>query len=101
MSFRSFVYYSIAIVTIIAIVAGCGRSYPPDVAESLSAAGNNRAELEKVIDHYKASGDSLKLDAAYFLIGNMEGHCYATYRLVDSSGIVFYNMLFLKDMLGD
>lgn len=34
-------------------------------------AGNNRGELEKVINHYKNQEDSLKLEAAYFLIKNM------------------------------
>lgn len=41
------------------------------VKEALSLAGNNRAELEKVLEHYKE--DSLKLAAARFLIGNMPG----------------------------
>jgi hypothetical protein len=38
----------------------------------LDAAGDNRKELEKVIDHYKSTGDEEKLKAAYFLIGNMD-----------------------------
>lgn len=38
---------------------------------ALSLAGENRAELEKVLDHY--SDDSLKLEAARFLIENMPG----------------------------
>lgn len=41
------------------------------VKEALSLAGDNRKELEKVLEHYK--GDSLKLAAARFLIGNMPG----------------------------
>ena len=48
-------------------------SYPPkEVRIVLDAAGNNRTELEKVIDHYKTNGDKEKLKAAYFLIGNMD-----------------------------
>ena len=42
------------------------------VEQALALAGNNRQELEKVLEHYKA--DSLKLQAARFLIGNMPGH---------------------------
>lgn len=39
-------------------------------------AGENRGELEKVLQHYsRQKADSLKLRAARFLIGNMPGHC--------------------------
>src|SRR6478735_1320191 len=44
---------------------------PQKVEDALKLAGNNRIELEKVINHYKANKDSLKLKAAYFLIQNM------------------------------
>ncbi|WP_143813381.1 hypothetical protein [Parabacteroides provencensis] len=39
---------------------------------ALSIAGDNRAELEKVLEHYKQ--DTLKLKAACFLIQNMPSH---------------------------
>lgn len=39
---------------------------------ALEAAGDNRSELEKVLAHYK--DDSLKYNAAVFLIENMPGH---------------------------
>ncbi len=70
-----------------ALLAACssGPSYPPDVADAIEAAGDNRAELEKVFAHYTTGEDSLKLEAAYYLIANMEGHCYATYALEDST----------------
>lgn len=52
-------------------------------------AGDNRAELEKVLAHYKS--DPLKLEAARFLIENMDAHYYyggetvdAYYRSMDS-----------------
>jgi hypothetical protein len=76
-----------AIVILILVFAGCGKSpYPDDVNKALKDAGDNRAELEKVLTHYSAMGDTLMLQSAYYLIGNMEGHCYATYVLHDSSG---------------
>ena len=41
----------------------------------LALSGNNRPELEKVLEHYKENdADSLKLKAARFLIMNMPGH---------------------------
>jgi hypothetical protein len=39
-----------------------------------------------VLQHYVDEGDSLKYAAAAYLIRNMEGHCYATFALVDSTG---------------
>lgn len=42
---------------------------------ALKLAGNNRSELEKVLNHYSQNPtDSLKLKAAEFLIENMPGH---------------------------
>lgn len=51
---------------------------PPNVHSALKEAGNNRAELEKVIEHYKTTGEKQKLEATYFLIANMPGK-YAEY----------------------
>lgn len=59
---------------------------PENVEGALEASGNNRGELEKVILHYVSPKDSLKLKAAFFLIGNMEGHSYVTYFLKDTLG---------------
>jgi len=48
-------------------------TFPKDVQASLIQAGSNAQELIDVIHHYsKSPPDSLKLKAAYFLIGNME-----------------------------
>ena len=52
--------------------------------QALELAGYNRAELEKVLDCY--AGDSLKLEAAKFLIRNMPGH----YSYVDTAKINKY-----------
>lgn len=46
---------------------------PVSVIKILKQAGNNRFELEKVIDYYKVKGDTLSLKAVYFLIENMPG----------------------------
>lgn len=49
--------------------------YPAGVEETLSLAGSNRGELEKVLRHYrKDPADSLKYKAACFLIDNMKWH---------------------------
>jgi len=53
------------------ILFSCNRSNPA-LEYALEAAGKNRPELEKVLAHYK--NDSLKYQAAVFLIENMPGH---------------------------
>ncbi|MDR2683639.1 MAG: hypothetical protein LBB64_07210, partial [Dysgonamonadaceae bacterium] len=55
--------------------ASCSQRRMPALEEALRFAGENRAELEKVLDHYRADpSDSLKYKAAVFLIENMPGH---------------------------
>ncbi len=69
--------------------AGCSfrQHYPEKVENALNNAKENRQTLEQVIAHYAENpGDSLKLKAAYFLIGNMEGHDYVRAKLVDTAG---------------
>lgn len=63
-------------ITLILIIfcgcCACGeKQYASPYEETLDRAGNNRTELEKVIAHYRIVGDSLKVQAALFLIENM------------------------------
>jgi hypothetical protein len=55
----------------------------PGMEDTLSQAGSNRNELFRVIRHYQDGGDSLKLKAALFLIGNMADKLYFTGNVVD------------------
>ncbi len=60
---------------------------PDNVKIALDSAKENKAELMKVINRYRFNPkDSLKLKAAYFLIGNMPGHSYVRAKLVDTAG---------------
>lgn len=52
------------------VCAGCSNN--SNLKQALNLAGENRAELEKVLKHYKK--DPEKLKAARFLIENMPGH---------------------------
>lgn len=54
------------------LAASCGLSHPDRLETALELAGDNRAELEQVLRHY--AGDSLKREAARFLIENMPYH---------------------------
>jgi Transglutaminase-like superfamily./F5/8 type C domain. len=58
-------------VLLIVILSSCSH-YPARVENTLKLAGENRRELEKVLNYYKRDvGDSLKYKAAVFLITNM------------------------------
>lgn len=63
--------YSIIIFLMI-ISIGCQSTQDKDLEIALCLAGKNRVQLEKVMNHY--ADDSLKLEAAKFLIRNMPGH---------------------------
>ena len=73
-----------------ALLAGCSRArpsvWPERVEEALAKAGENRAEIEKVLDRYKSGDDPLKLRAAEFLVANMPGHCYIKMGMEDKNG---------------
>lgn len=43
-----------------------------ELKEALSLAGSNRAELEKVINHFRNTGNKKKVKAACYLISNMK-----------------------------
>ena len=61
---------AIVAAAILACIYSCKRSDPP-LEEALRFAGSNRADLEKVLEHYSKPSDSLKWKAARFLITNM------------------------------
>ena len=77
----------VLIATLSALLIGCGvgKGDLDPVEKVLAEAEDNRGELQQVLDHYAAEGDSLKLDAARYLIGNMQGHSYVTYYLHDTT----------------
>ncbi len=75
------------------------NNYPADVQNVLNKAGKNKTELEKVLRHYSQNpADSLKLKAAFFLIGNMGEKYYAHYIIADSNGTdLHFNVLDYPD----
>lgn len=83
------------IVAYCCIITGCNEPSVTRLEQALQASGSNRAELEKVLQHYSEDPkDSLKLKAAVFLIENMPGHWGP-----DSSSIADYKARI--DTLGD
>ncbi len=87
---------SLYILSIILIITLSGFKYPAKVNQVLEKAGNNRTELEKVLEHYQK--DSLKFKAACFLIENMDIHYSSDYYWADTMNIKLnYNELAYPD----
>ena len=59
---------------ILSILTSCSMQKTKGVSleQALSMSGENQAELEKVLEYYK--NDSIKLEAARYLIRNMPFH---------------------------
>lgn len=54
-----------------------------EIERTLEIAGENKSELQKVLDYYK-DGDNEKYEAAKFLIGNIVKHHYTTNEQTDT-----------------
>lgn len=68
---RKYIYISIFFLVILSSCQPQNKA----LESALKLAGNNRSELEKVLNHYSQNpADSLKLKATEFLIENMPGH---------------------------
>lgn len=68
---------------LVLVLAGC-KPFDDELACALKQAGTNRVELEQVLEHYR--NDSLKLEAAKFLIRNMSYHVAIHERIEDPQG---------------
>ncbi len=68
-SFCTIFALAILLLSSVAVVS-CDRR----LDDALDMAGENRGELEKVLRHYEEEGDTLKYNAAKFLIENMPYH---------------------------
>ena len=59
----------------ILLSAACNNNQDKQLQEALKFAGDNRPQLEAVLEHYRTvDNDPLKLDAAKYLIANMPAH---------------------------
>ena len=72
-------------MAVLMLSAGC-TTWPADVELTLSKAGDNRVQLERTLRHYQRLGDEQKLEAARFLIRNMDGHGYVLAAFYDKDG---------------
>lgn len=77
--FRQFVIVLISIAVVLNSISCKSEPPQPQLESALVMAGDNRAELEKVLAKYSLNpADSLKYKSAVFLIENMPGHFYYT-----------------------
>lgn len=76
------IYFIIATTVILTIVSCDGR-----LANVLEESGKNRGELVEVLEYYK--NDTLKREAAMFLIENMSGKYFYTGELIDKYDTLF------------
>ena len=79
------------VLTVLLLFASCQTREEKELRASLEKAGENRTELEAVLRHYSDDTDPRKLEAARFLIRNMQYHYTRTspeigryYGLMDS-----------------
>lgn len=73
---------TVLVATFVGAVVLCGCQTKLD--RTLELAGENRSELEKVLEHFADSAQ--KYEAARFLIENMEGKASALYLAYDRNG---------------
>src|SRR5689334_15706882 len=76
------------IITTLLLFAAACSTIPSDVENVLNASAS-REELDSVIEHYKNLGDKEKLEAAYFLIGNMGNKYSVRWHNRDDYQLVF------------
>ncbi len=67
----------------------CFLACDNSLEKALDDAGENRKELEKVLDYFKNDPDSLKYEAAKFLIENMPSQYYKSGSTVDMMDSIF------------
>jgi|SRR5690606_19237343 len=70
-------------------LSGC-EEYPESVNRALNQAMDNKSTLIKVLDYYKGS-DSLKFEAACFLISNMPYHYSFEQEIVNQRHINYFH----------
>lgn len=85
---RIYVKMILGTLCVSCVLCSCSDNGERRMEKALKMAGTNRAELEKVMEHYR--GDSLKLRAARFLIENMQYHFSVNERFVSKKGKSYY-----------
>ena len=64
-----------------------------DLEKALKNAGENRSELEKVLEHFENDSDPLKYEAARFLIENMASHFHSSGLAVEEEDSIYLSAI--------
>jgi len=87
---RFFLFVLVVFVAGLFALASCLKSkrpgIPAEVIEVFNISGVHKPELARFVLETELKDDSLKLDAAYFLLSNLATNYTAFYTLQDSSG---------------
>ncbi len=89
-------YSLFAIITVMNLGLLSCQQIPSDVKAQLRLAGQNKKELLKVIKYYKETKEDKKLNAAYFLIRNMDNKYSATSEDICNRYDLLYDVVNLK-----
>lgn len=80
--------FRIHLLLLLILVAGCQYNIPSDVQQIISKTANKK-ELSKFVNYYYKQKDSLKLEAAYFIIRNLDDQYFYEGKSADSFKILF------------
>jgi hypothetical protein len=69
---------------------------PKNVKNVIDSSTENRLELQTVLNYYNSPKDSLKLKAAYFIIGNMGNKSYSSYSQAQLKLINYIDSLYVS-----
>ena len=98
MRVTKYLFTALALVLVISLGLNAQTKYPFAVETVLQKAKSNRVELEKALNYFYKSKDSLKIKAINFLVSNMDIHFSANYYWADSLGKkIAYNELDFPD----
>ncbi|MBN1338302.1 MAG: transglutaminase domain-containing protein [Bacteroidales bacterium] len=89
--------FIVAVILSILLLTGCSTSdyQPPEAVLSiLEKSGDNRKNLEEVIEHFSNKKQVIQQEAAFFLISNMEGQGYIEYSLKNENNEILNFSIF-------
>ena len=77
------------------LILSCSKyNYPENIKQMLKDSGKNKKEIKKAIIYFQEKGDSLQIDALYFLLENLINHSYTEAALYDSNKVeITFNIL--------
>lgn len=79
--------YLLLFITVIMLASCSAIKYPDETKSTLKEARKNKNQLKIAIRYFHSKGDSLQLDALYYLLNNMSDHSFVEIALYDSNKV--------------